>query len=321
MSAEGRCGRCQSPLEQGDLRCAICGETAPAPAQGAPARESLSVLRCKGCGAAMAYDAAQQAPACAFCDAVLEVEVLVDPLEQTERYLPFAVDAPRAEAALRAWWGQQGFFRVQDLPQRAQVETLTPLWWVGWVFSAEALISWTADSDAGAGRSGWAPHAGQSPMRFDRLLVSASRGLTREETHALAQSYALATGLPQPQGGGERPVIEQFDVQRSLARARIAEAIEEVAQARVAKEHVPGARLRKLHVTALLRGLTTNRYAFPAYVLAYRYGQRLYRVVISGQDASHLTGESPLSWTRILLVAGAVLLVLALVLAAVLAAN
>ena len=65
-------------------------------------------------------------------------------------------------------------------------------------------------------------------------------------------------------------------------------------------------------LSALLSGLQTRRMAFPAYVLAYRYRDALFRVVVCGQDASLLTGKAPWSVARI---AGAIVLGLLVALA------
>lgn len=318
-TAIGDCRRCESPLERGDLRCAICSETVPS-AEGPDAHhERVEILRCRGCGAAMGYEIEAQAPRCGFCDAVLEVETVEDPVEQTEHYLAFRVSPDEARRSLKAWFGRQGFFRVQDLRQRAQVEELTPLWWVAWVFDADATISWSADSNQDSRRSAWAPHAGQTPMTFRRLLVSASRGLTNAEADVLAESYDLGARQPSPEGP-PGAVVERFDVQRSQARQKVAEAIQLIAASEVTQRHVPGTRVRNLHVAALVRGLSTERFAFPAYVMAYRYESKLYRVVISGHQASVLTGEAPLHWLRVLGAIVALILVLALIAAAVAAA-
>jgi len=62
----------------------------------------------------------------------------------------------------------------------------------------------------------------------------------------------------------------------------------------------------------ILRKLVTRRYSFPAYVLAYRYQDRLYRVVICGQDARRVIGSAPYSIPKIILVvAGAAAALLA----------
>ena len=49
--------------------------------------------------------------------------------------------------------------------------------------------------------------------------------------------------------------------------------------------NVPGSRVRNLHVAVVLSSLETKRYALPAYVLAYQYRGKVYRVVVHGQDA------------------------------------
>ncbi len=73
-----------------------------------------------------------------------------------------------------------------------------------------------------------------------------------------------------------------------------------------------------LHIATVLKGLEARRVSFPAWVLAYRYRDRLFRTVLSGQDAACLRGEAPYSAARIAaVVAGAV--AAALVLLAVIA--
>ena len=313
------CPRCESPFETGDLVCAVCGAAAPAEAGlGAPPQAlSTEVLRCDGCDAAVRYDPLVRALRCVFCDAVMHREQVEDPLEQVRSYLPFTVDAAEAHTALRSWMSGLGWFRPGDLTSDARVETLRPLWWVGWIFDAEARVSWTADSNADTGRASWAPHAGQSTVRFDDIFVSASRGLTGAETSTLCASYDLGSARPEPEGVAmEQATIEEFDVPRSRARARVNATIRASAAREVTTRLCPGSTHRNVHVEPRLSGLDTRRRAFPAWVLAYRYRGVLYRVVLSGQDASSLCGAAPYSVARILLV---VFAGLALLLTAVLA--
>lgn len=310
------CSRCDSPLEPGDLRCAICGVAATAPPEDRP-HITVEVLRCKGCGASVGYDPRVKAPRCVFCDSVQELTEITDPMEQTEAFVPFTATASEAGRALSKWLGSLGFFRPSDLRARARLDSLRPIHFAAWVFDATALVSWTADSNAGAQRADWAPHSGQLEIVFDDILVSASRGLSGKETTFLAPSYDLSTAArgAEPPPGPEGALVERFDVQRSQARRTIVDAIHHVAGARLEKGHIPGSRFRNVHVRALLRGLDTRRFAFPAFVLAYRYRGELYRAVVSGQDASRITGTAPWSLARILavVVGGiAVLLLLAL---------
>ena len=307
MNAAMECERCESPLERGDLRCAVCGRQAPDTGQRDTAL-SIQVLRCGSCGAAVSYDATVGAPNCSFCDSVMHLEEIVDPVEQTEGFVPFRTSRESARARLKQWLGDQGFFRPSDLATRSRLESLKAIYWVAWVCDARALVTWAADSNEGSRRSAWAPHSGTVHLEFDDLLVSASRGLSEQEIHALARHYPVhavaeeATGL----ADGEPVAVETFDVQRSQARRRIVSAIHRSAAAQVEAYHIPGVRFRKVHTSALLEGLDTRRLALPAWVFTYRYKDRLYRAVVSGEDAAGITGSVPFSYARLFLVIGIV---------------
>ncbi|MFT5287094.1 MAG: hypothetical protein ACI8TQ_003270 [Planctomycetota bacterium] len=296
-TAIGACERCNSPVEQGDLRCAICGVVVPV-SQSKREVLAIEVMRCDDCGAVTEYDVDHQAPHCAFCDATMHLERIEDPVEQAELTLPFKVTSAEASSTVKHWLGTLGWFRPGDLKTKAQVEGVRPLMWVGWCFDAEALVSWTADSNAGSRRSAWAPHSGQVLLRFDDIVVSASRGLSEAEAGFVAETYDLASATSESETP-EEVTNEQFDVQRSQARELVSNAIRGVARSRIDKEHVPGTHTRKVSVEPLIRELVTRRYRFPAWVMAYRYEGKVYRAVVSGQDATAVLGKAPYSVARI----------------------
>jgi hypothetical protein len=319
------CTRCASPIEHGDLRCAICALPVPAARDAAPSAAQAQVLRCTECGAAIAFSALAGAPRCAFCGATMQVEQPIDPVEAAELRVPFEVDRAEAEAALRGWLGQRGFFAPRTLKDEAVLESLSPLCWAGWIVSADAAIAWTADSDEGARRAAWAPHAGQVSLRFEQICVPATRGLDHEECQLLVPSYDLSKAvairaaelerggvtMAAPEIPGEVPaVIESFDAQRSAARATIQRAIEATARTRI-ERHIPGRRFRNVRVACLLESQTTRRVALPAWVLAYRYRGAPYRAIVHGQRPEVVFGSSPKDWVKIAAVALAVLAALA----------
>ena len=300
-SVQTLCSRCETPIEVGDLRCAICGQSTP---QDTAAQEStvVTILRCTGCGAAVAYDPKRQAPSCSFCGSVVKVETIEDPMEQTGGYLPFTVTRDEARAALKDWLGSLGWFRPSDLRSSATLQELRPLWWVAWIFDADSKISWTGDSNAGNGRSDWAPHAGQTDFGFRSILASASRGLSDQEVAAISGGLDLRTVKDEPLGADDA-TIEQFDVQRSQARRQVTGTLQSLAARHVQQNEIPGSRFRNVRVSVVVQGLVTRRLSLPAYVLAYRYKHNLYRVVICGQDAKQIIGTAPYSIAKIVLVA------------------
>lgn len=308
-----RCPRCESRLEVGDLRCPICALAVPREREPQHSGVTAKVVRCNTCGASLEYSAEAKAPRCVYCASVMHVELQADPIEQAEHFLPFTVAPKEAQAALDAFLGRKGFFKPSDLASTAALESLKPLWWPGWSFSADALVSWAADSNAGSRRSDWAPHAGNTRLSFQDMLVPASRGLTLKECEQLIPHYTLSRGTPTPEGP-EGAQVERFDVTRSGARKQILAAVEANALAHIREAEIPGTRIRNAHVAVVLSSLHTTRYALPAYVLAYRYRDKSYRVVVHGQDASCVQGETPVSVWKVLLTIAAVLLAIALVL-------
>ncbi len=318
MNAETvNCQQCESPLEKGDLRCSVCGFAAPM-AGHSSVLKAVQILRCTGCGAALAYDAKKQAPACSFCNSVVKVETITDPVEQTEGYLPFTVTQEEAREALRRWLHTLGWFRPSDLTSAARIRELKPLWWVAWVFDADALVSWAADSNADSRRSDWAPHSGQCNVNFRQILSSASRGLSAGEAQQVAVGVDLAHVHPDPIGADDA-IVEQFDAQRSQARQQISNAVYEQAKQHVSVNEVPGTKVRNLNVSLVVTGLSSRRLSLPAYVMAYEYKQQLYRVVINGQDVRALVGNAPYSMFKIIasvLLVGVVALIVLAALAA-----
>jgi hypothetical protein len=319
MAATAACRRCHTPLEASDLRCSICA-LAVAREQGPSGMHGIAgvvarILRCRECAAAISYSAEAQAPRCGFCGAVMHVEQPDDPVEAAEWLVPFAIDREAAARALRGWLASRGWFRPGDLSAVAAIESMRPLYWSAWIFNADATVTWAADSDHGNGRSAWAPHAGSAGFEWRSILIPASRGLTEKETVRLTPGYAMDRAVPLAQAGllPEGGAIEAFDVQRSAARRKIVDTIEAMAAEDLQNGHIPGNRFRNVHASVLLSKLVTRRYALPAWITAYRYGGSVYRTIVHGQNEQIVLGEAPVSWARILAVAGIAVAVLVLV--------
>ncbi len=323
VAAPVGCSRCASPLEEGDLRCAVCALPVPA-ARAAVDKPRVQILRCTQCGAAVSFDANHQAPACGFCSSVMTIEQPVDPVEAATLRLPFVVDREQATAALRTWLGKRGYFAPKALRDEAVLESLTPLCWAAWIVNADATVAWAADSDYGSERSTWAPHSGQTRQTFGNIVVPASRGLRHDECDDLVPYYDLsqAVAVSEPAIAGDVPaMIESFDAQRSAARQHVGRAITALATERVQQREVPGRRFRNVRVSCLLERQTTDRVVLPAWVLAYRYRGSPYRAIVHGQRPEIVVGRSPLDWMKVATVVGLILVGILAIVAIVLLAR
>jgi len=312
------CTRCTTPIEEGDLRCAICSLPVPA-TRDVVEKPRAQILRCNECNAAIAFSAEAQAPRCGFCGATMKVEHPVDPIEIAQVRIPFAVDRDGAEASLRGWLGKRGFFAPRTLRDEAVLESLVPLCWAGWIVNARAQVAWSADSDADSHRSSWAPHSGQVGLSFDSICIPASRGLRHEECRLLVPYYDLSRAVAVDATiSGEVPaMIESFDAQRSAARNLVQRSIEATAKTRV-EDYIPGRRFRNVNVSCLLEGQTTDRVALPAWVLAYRYRDSPYRAIVHGQRPEVVFGGSPTDWRKVFALVGGILLAVAIAAAVIL---
>ena len=125
--------------------------------------------------------------------------------------------------------------------------------------------------------------------------------------------YDLSSSVDKPPEMPPGVVIEQFDLPRSSARKQVRSLIRSLVSRRLQEGHIPGSRFRNLHLSIVLRRLVTRRTAFPAWVIAYRYRRKLFRFVLSGQDATCLLGEAPLSTAKIIVTIVAALAALGLV--------
>jgi hypothetical protein len=259
----------------------------------------------------------------------MAIEQPVDPVEAARRRVPFAVDRATAEAAVRGWLASRGWFAPRALASEAVLESLTPLAWAAWLVNAEAMVAWTADSDAGSQRSAWAPHAGEASLVFRDIVVPASRGLREVEARLLIPYYDLAPMVAVDRAaGGEQPpelppemppeMIERFDAQRSAARRHVQDRIEALARVRI-EPRIPGRRYRNVRVACLLERQTTERVALPAWILAYRYRGSPYRAIVHGQRPEVVFGRAPVDWNKVgwlIAIAAAVAAIVALIVAA-----
>ncbi|MCC6742808.1 MAG: primosomal protein N' (replication factor Y) - superfamily II helicase, partial [Acidobacteria bacterium] len=69
---------------------------------------------------------------------------------------------------------------------------------------------------------------------------------------------------------------------------------------------------RDLRVSTTLADVTARMIFLPVWLAAFAYKQKVYRFVVNGQTGK-VTGEAPLSYFKIALVAGAVLIAILLV--------
>lgn len=259
----------------------------------------LAAVRCRGCGGTVRMRAGSKMPTCLFCGADASDLVPVPPPEGIEPpmgALPFAVDDGTARGAFvkfatSSWW------YPNDL-RSARLE-LKALLLPAWAWSGEVETHWTGLVRAST-RSGKAPVSGAEAVRFEQILVPASRTLRLAELAALGPYDERALGGYDP--NGDVPV-ELSELTRSAARERgQAEMLARHKRAIVADRSL----VDGIRASSIATGLDGRPVLVPVWIGAYRYGSRTFRILVNGQSG-HLVGEAPRSWRKVVAVAALVI--------------
>ena len=140
------------------------------------------------------------------------------------------------------------------------------------------------------------------------VLIGASGVLTPSETASLCP-FELSTGVPPEQVDLNNVVYEQFRVQRKYARPLAQQGLESL-EAQACQQFVPG-NCRNMKVNVRVQNLAAEPVLLPIYVMAYQYRKQVYRFLVNGQTGRH-SGTAPISYQKIAMVVGGVLLVMVL---------
>lgn len=323
------CARCGAPIEAHDHFCPYCGLTqaaqeAPVAAEAVAARH----LRCDSCGAEISVDPNQRSYTCPFCESTYVVEFTRDetPRQPPEFVVGFAVSPEAALTRFRAWLASGGWYRPGDLAQAVLDDRLRGVYLPFWSFSMLARSRWNASigeywyrtetyTTRENGRTvtrtrqvretEWWDLRGQHHRYYSGYLVSGSRGLSQADCLSVQPFHlaALKRFAPFFLAGW---LSEEYSVERGQA-----EAVSRAEFARQAQQHVaaflPGDTHRELHVQTEFSQVQSDLILLPVYLLSYQYAGKRYRFLINGQTGK-VVGQRPISWAKILYLAGGVAL-------------
>lgn len=290
-------------------------------------------LRCGGCGAITATDRIAQT--CPFCGASLLAPAEPSDAAPPEAVLPFRVAGGDALDRFKAWLASR-WFAPSGLRQLAAEDGIRGVYVPHFTFDArtrsfyrgqrgehyyETVIARrfvAAGPNSSQGRwveeprqvqrTRWWPASGTVDLAFDDVLVLAMKSLPNSEVEALApwDLKDLAPFAPSYLAGFEaaRPEIgpeAAFDE----AREAMSRAIEAACRA-----DIGGDEQRVESVKTSWSAVTFKHVLLPAWLLAYRFAGKVYRVFVNARTGE-VCGERPWSWVKIALLIVVLLIVAA----------
>lgn len=287
-------------------------------------------LRCDNCGAALVVDASARTTRCPYCASPAIVERPPAPDRPVPAFtLPFTVGGERAHAAVRAWLRSRGFFRDPKL-RTAAISEMRGVYVPAYLYAAIARSDYEAEigeeysetetytvsvngktetRTRTVTKTEWRSLRGRHTGYVMDVLVTASRGLANHELELLEPFDLKQMRRYEPAffSGwiAEEPVLtlaQCYELARREALAKVASAL---------AEFMPGDSHRALRHTTHLQHESAALMHVPVWILAARHDPTKppVRVVMNGQSGE-VFGQAPLSWPRILLAIGIVVLLL-----------
>ncbi len=326
-------------VSAGGVACEYCGYTAPtrAAAIGQRAAEqefTLDVLaqavqgwgtprkalHCDQCGAELSVGEQDLSATCPFC-ASNKVNLRTAPSDALRpRFLvPFKIQPAELRTRAAAWLGK-GWFHPDTLSQSAIMERFSGVYLPYWTFDASIHSRWEAE--VGYERSeryfdagdktwktrtviDWRWEHGEADTLVDDLLVPGTGNLSavlldRLQPFDLAALTDYAPDFLAGWGAQtyNKPLPDCWETAKGLMRSRA----QGDCRARIRSAHV-----RNLSISADFADEAWRYVLLPVYVAAYRFEDKVYRVMVNGQTGL-LAGQKPVAWWKVWLAVAALLL-------------
>ncbi len=274
--------------------------------------KGLRELRCTACGAVVSFAGTLASTECAYCGASLQLDGVYDAPDRVpvDGVLPFIVERKRARGNLAAWVRSR-WFAPNDFRRRGVEGRFNGVFAPYWTFDSATATHYTGRRGdhywvtTGTGknkrrerRTRWRSVSGAFRRFFDDILIVASGGLPQKRVNAL-EPWPLARCRPFNQemlaGFLARTYDVELDAGFTLARAQMDDAIAAEVRQRI------GGDVQVVNSINTRYDAVTYKYLLlPIWMLAYRYGEKSYQVVVNAATGE-VQGDRPYSWVKILL--------------------
>lgn len=287
---------------------------------------------CSNCGATTNAVALGTSIRCPFCGSEHVITASKSPeLPSIDSIVPFEIADDRVEALYRTWLGE-GFFRPRDISEKASSHQMRAVFVPIWSCAGSAESHWSASAGYNRERqesytrtddngnsvqdtrtvtvTDWRPASGDHQDDYDRVLISASKGLPQDWIKRLGGiDWQKEVAYDDQYLFGREAEAPSLD--RGTALSFATDEIKE-RERDACQSLVPGDTHRDLNVNTRVSNVTGALLYLPVWLGSFQYNEKVYRCVVNGQTGM-VSGEAPLSKGRVALVAGAVILVIAII--------
>jgi len=280
----------------------------------------LREVRCDSCGGTVQFVGTLTSSECAYCGVPLQIENAHQAPDRipVDGVLPFMISREQARANL-AEWVRTRWFAPNDFKRRGVQGRFNGVYLPYWTFDALTRNAYTGERGehywvtVGSGkkrrrvrRTRWYPASGDFERFFDDVLVVAGRGLPLSRLVGL-EPWPLNKCIPfNPEvlaGLLARTYDVPLDEGFVEGKVRMTAAIEDEVRGRIGGDE------QRIHsIDTRYSALAYKHLLLPVWMLAYRYGDKTYQVVVNA-GTGEVQGDRPYSWVKIALATAAGLIV------------
>ena len=271
-----------------------------------------SEVRCESCGGTVVFTGSLTSSECPYCASPIQLANVhtAEHRIPVDGVLPFQVEEKKARVNLADWvrsrWfapnefrrrGVQGKFSGVYLPYWT-FDTLTANRYAGQRGEHYYVTTGTGKNRRTVRHTRWYSASGAFERFFDDVLVQTARGMNGELVLAL-EPWPLARCVPfnQQMLAGYLARTYEIALEQGFqdAKRRIDDAIEVDVRQRIG-----GDEQRVHEINTIYNAITFKHLLLPVWLLAYRYHDKVYQVMINGATGE-VQGERPYSWVKITL--------------------
>ncbi len=266
---------------------------------------------CAGCGATVLFEGNLTSTHCGFCGTPwVNTAASKASLSrvQVDGVLPFAVSATEAARHLRKWVARL-WFAPSTFKKRGTRGEFNGVYLPFWTFDAMSYTvyvgqrgeNYTVTVGSGENRRTetrvrWHPASGSFSRFFDDFTISAS---TTPDADILESLEPWPFENVKPYNGALLAGFEAraYDVPLDAGFTRAKLQMDHIVREQV-RQRIGGDRQRIHSVDTRLSALKYKHLLLPAWLMAYRYGEKTYQVVVNA-CTGEVQGTRPYSWVKI----------------------
>ncbi len=285
-------------------------------------------FHCKSCGSVTMVDITTVVINCPFCgSSQVNEEAYTKTIIKPEGIIPFTIEKNVAYQTFKEWIGT-GWFRPNSLKNVTTLEKIHGVYVPFWTYDAMTESTWWAEAgyyyyetEYYTDENGntqtrqvqkirWIPVSGNYDEFFDDVTVIGSKGISQSRVQQIyPYDFAKLINYDPRLLIGWESELYGIDVHKGF---EVADKIMDDFIYQACARQIPGDTYRFLQVNTHKFNITYKHLLLPVWIAAYRFNGKVYQVIVNGQTGK-ISGEKPLSWTKIIIFILFIVLVISLI--------